>query len=119
MTDQFHILSARDHCRLRPNMYLGSVNFENVDRFVLGKWCTVEYVPALLKMVDEHVAFFKPDHILVEKKASGHQLLQELRRRRPRYTDLGQVHYVSVHEWTPPFPPGDCSGGMFSIAAAT
>jgi DNA gyrase/topoisomerase IV subunit B len=53
MSDEFKILSARDHCRLRPNMFLGAVTFENVDRFVAGQWKTCTYVPALLKMVDE------------------------------------------------------------------
>jgi DNA gyrase/topoisomerase IV subunit B len=53
MSDQFKILSARDHTRARPGMYLGSVSLEKVDRFVLGKWQTTQYVPALLKMVDE------------------------------------------------------------------
>ena len=53
MSDDFKILSARDHCRARPGMYLGSTAKEEVARFVLGEWKTVEYVPALLKMVDE------------------------------------------------------------------
>lgn len=51
--EDFKILSARDHVRQRTGMYLGSVSLEKVDRFVLGKWRTTQYVPALLKMVDE------------------------------------------------------------------
>ena len=51
--EQFKILSARDHVRMRTGMYLGSTSKETVERFVLGKWQTVEYVPALNKMVDE------------------------------------------------------------------
>lgn len=51
--EDFQILSARDHCRTRPGMYLGSTAKESVERFVMGKWQTVEYVPALNKMIDE------------------------------------------------------------------
>ena len=51
--EQFKILSARDHVRMRTGMYLGSTSKETVERFILGKWQTVEYVPALNKMVDE------------------------------------------------------------------
>jgi len=51
--EKFEILSARDHCRLRPGMYLGSTSKETVERFILGKWQKIEYVPALNKMVDE------------------------------------------------------------------
>ena len=51
--ENFQILSPRDHVRLRPGMYLGSTSVEKVERFVLGKWQTVEYVPAINKMVDE------------------------------------------------------------------
>jgi phage terminase large subunit-like protein len=79
---------------------------EQQNLLLLGGWRGKVQAVDLFKIVESHVEFFKPDHIIVEKKASGHQLLQELRRRRPRYTDLGQVHYVSIHEWTPPFPPG-------------
>ena len=53
MSEEFKILSARDHCRARPGMYLGSTALERQSRFVLGIWQEVEYVPALLKMVDE------------------------------------------------------------------
>lgn len=51
--DTFKILSPRDHVRTRPGMYLGSTAVEQVDRFVLGEWKTVEYIPALNKMIDE------------------------------------------------------------------
>lgn len=51
--EEFQIMSAREHVRKRTGMYLGSTSNESVDRFVLGEWRTVEYVPALLKMVDE------------------------------------------------------------------
>ena len=51
--EDFKVLSARDHVRLRTGMYLGSTAKETVERFVLGKWQTIEYVPALNKMIDE------------------------------------------------------------------
>jgi DNA gyrase/topoisomerase IV subunit B len=52
-TEDFKILSPRDHVRMRTGMYLGSTASENLDRFVLGNWQGVQYVPALNKMVDE------------------------------------------------------------------
>jgi len=51
--EDFKILSARDHVRMRTGMYLGSTAKESQARFVLGEWRNVEFVPALLKMVDE------------------------------------------------------------------
>lgn len=51
--EQFQILSPRSHVRMRIGMYMGSSSIEEVDRFIMGKWQTVRYVPALSKMVDE------------------------------------------------------------------
>jgi DNA gyrase/topoisomerase IV subunit B len=51
--EQFQILTPRDHVRFRIGMYMGSSSREEVDRFVLGKWKTAVYVPALSKMIDE------------------------------------------------------------------
>ena len=73
---------------------------------MIGSWRAKIAAVDLMRTVESHIEFFRPDHIVIEKKASGHQLIQELRRKRPRYTDLGQVHYVNVHAWEPPFPPG-------------
>lgn len=73
---------------------------------MIGAWRAKIPAVDLLRTVESHVEFFQPDHIVIEKKASGHQLIQELRRKRPRYTDLGQVHYINVHAWESPFPPG-------------
>lgn len=53
MSEKFKILSPRDHARERIGMYMGSASLEKTDRFLLGKWKTVEYVPALNKMIDE------------------------------------------------------------------
>lgn len=51
--EQFKILTPRQHVRERIGMYMGSAAREEVDRFVLGKWKTAVYVPALSKMIDE------------------------------------------------------------------
>ena len=51
--EQFKVLSPREHVRLRTNMYLGSTSLETVERFILGKWVSVSYVPAINKMIDE------------------------------------------------------------------
>ena len=51
--EDFKVLSARDHVRMRTGMYLGSTAREQVERFVLGNWQKIEYVPALNKMIDE------------------------------------------------------------------
>lgn len=51
--EDFKVLSARDHVRMRTGMYLGSTAREEVERFIMGKWCKVQYVPALNKMIDE------------------------------------------------------------------
>jgi len=53
MSEKFKILSPRDHARERIGMYMGSASLEKTNRFLLGKWKTVEYVPALNKMIDE------------------------------------------------------------------
>lgn len=53
MTEQFKILTARQHVRERIGMYMGSSAQEQVERFVMGEWKTSRYVPALSKMIDE------------------------------------------------------------------
>lgn len=52
-TEQFRILTARQHVRERIGMYMGSSSQESIERFVLGQWKAATYVPALSKMVDE------------------------------------------------------------------
>ena len=52
-TEQFRILTARQHVRERIGMYMGSSSQEEIERFVLGEWKKAKYVPALSKMVDE------------------------------------------------------------------
>lgn len=52
-TEQFRILTARQHVRERIGMYMGSSSKEEIERFILGEWKKATYVPALSKMVDE------------------------------------------------------------------
>ena len=52
-TEQFRILTARQHVRERIGMYMGSSSQEEIERFILGEWKKAKYVPALSKMVDE------------------------------------------------------------------
>ena len=52
-TEEFRILTARQHVRERIGMYMGSSSKEDIERFVLGEWKKATYVPALSKMVDE------------------------------------------------------------------
>lgn len=53
MSEDFKILTARQHVRERIGMYMGSSAQEEVERFVMGEWKTAKYVPALSKMIDE------------------------------------------------------------------
>ena len=53
MSEDFKILTARQHVRERIGMYMGSSAKEQVERFVLGQWKNATYVPALSKMIDE------------------------------------------------------------------
>lgn len=53
MSEDFKILTARQHVRERIGMYMGSSAQEQVERFVLGNWTNATYVPALSKMIDE------------------------------------------------------------------
>ena len=53
MSENFRILTARQHVRERIGMYMGSSSQEEIERFVMGQWKVAKYVPALSKMVDE------------------------------------------------------------------
>ena len=52
-TEEFKILTARDHLRKRIGMYLGSVSKTETERFVNGVWKNTRVVPALFKCVNE------------------------------------------------------------------
>lgn len=47
------ILSDREHVIKRPNMYIGSTSLEKHERFLFGEYKVVEYVPGLVKIIDE------------------------------------------------------------------
>jgi DNA gyrase/topoisomerase IV subunit B len=53
MTEQFKILTPREHTRKRMGMYVGSSSIEEVEQFLFGKWSKVRYTPALFKMINE------------------------------------------------------------------
>lgn len=53
MTEDFKILTPRDHIRLRIGMYLGSTSKTEQERYVKGEWKTITYIPALFKCVNE------------------------------------------------------------------
>lgn len=63
MTEQFKILTAREHVRLRVGMYLGSISVEEVEQFLFGKWSKVQYTPALFKMINEIIDNSIDEHI--------------------------------------------------------
>lgn len=51
--EEFKILDAREHCRTRPGMYVGSTTKETYEQFVMGEWMEATYVPAINKMISE------------------------------------------------------------------
>ncbi|UOX40394.1 DNA topoisomerase II large subunit [Aeromonas phage GomatiRiver_11] len=53
MSEEFKVLTPREHVILRPNMYVGSVAYEPHERFLFGKYQAVSYVPGLVKIIDE------------------------------------------------------------------
>lgn len=69
---------------------------------MLGAWRAKVDAVDLARMIEEHIKLFKPNEVLIEKRASGIQLLQELRRKRFRH-EYGQV---AITAWLPPGPPG-------------
>lgn len=69
---------------------------------MLGAWRAKIDAVDLIDIIKQHVELFKPDMVVVEKRASGIQLLQDLRRRRFRHA-YGQVQ---IEAWLPPGPPG-------------
>jgi phage terminase large subunit-like protein len=73
---------------------------------LIGAWSAKVLSVNLIDHVEEHVRHFKPDNIVVEKRASGHFLLQELRRRRLRWMEGSYVRDVKVFDWLPEGPPG-------------
>lgn len=54
-SEEFKILTPREHVRTRMSIYLGSPEKFTTERFVGGKWRQVNYVPALVKSMSEIV----------------------------------------------------------------
>lgn len=69
--------------------------FKHKHLCMLGAWNERVKAVDLINIVDLHREVFKPDLILIEKRASGHQLIQEMQRRR-----------YPVRAWLPKGPPG-------------
>jgi len=66
--EEFKILSPREHVRKRGDFYLGGTSYEERERFVLGQYRKVKYVPALLKLVDEIFDNCVDEHIRTDFK---------------------------------------------------
>lgn len=53
MTNQFKVLSDRDHVILRPSMYIGSVAEEPISGIIDFKYQSKTIVPGLIKIIEE------------------------------------------------------------------
>lgn len=74
---------------------------------LLGAWKHQVDAIELQAIVKDHVAYFKPDVVIIEKRASGIQLIQELKLSRPRWKDnAGRVVEVVVESFLPAGKPG-------------
>lgn len=73
----------------------GGEEYNHTHIILLGAWEDKVPAPELIDIVKEHCKLFRPDRIIVEKKASGIQLVQELKRQR-----------LPVHAWLPRGKPG-------------
>lgn len=51
--NEIKILSDREHVIKRSGMYIGSSSNESHERFVYGEYKAIQYVPGLIKLVDE------------------------------------------------------------------
>lgn len=51
--NKIEMLSDKDHCLKRPGMYIGSVSYEEYERFLFGEYTKVSYVAGVLKLIDE------------------------------------------------------------------
>ena len=84
--------------KVRPNTYGESKDREKMLNLILaGGWQGKVDTPDLREIVKSHVRIMKPDFILIENKASGIGLIQELRRAR-----IG----TQIIAWTPRGVPG-------------
>lgn len=53
MTDEFKVLTDREHILSRPSMYLGSITNEEKEDFILGNWKKFSRPPGLIKSINE------------------------------------------------------------------
>jgi len=74
---------------------VGGFEYKHKHVILLGAWEEKVAAVDLLDAVKFHAGLFKPDRILVEKRASGIQLVQEMQRLR-----------LPVKAWLPPGKPG-------------
>lgn len=51
--NEIKILSDIEHIKKRSGMYIGSSANEVHERFMFGKWESIQYVPGLIKLIDE------------------------------------------------------------------
>jgi len=80
-----------DHTSKKP----GGEEYNHTHMILLGAWEEKVNAVDLIDEVLAHCKLFRPDRIMVEKRASGVQLIQEMRRRR-----------LPVKEWLPRGKPG-------------
>jgi phage terminase large subunit-like protein len=83
-----------------PQRKMAEEKMQNV--LMIGAWRKKIQAADLIDTVLAHIKHFQPDRIVIEKRASGNQLIQELRKRRPRH----QYGEVIIEAWLPPGPPG-------------
>lgn len=82
------------HNSIKPGRS-GPMEYNHNHVILLGAWQERVSAADLLDKVEMHYKLFRPDRILVEKRASGIQLVQELQRLR-----------LPVKAWLPPGKPG-------------
>ena len=63
MTEEFRVLTDREHVLHRPGVYLGSVTLEPHSGIIDYRYQTVSIVPALLKMIEEVTQNSIDEHI--------------------------------------------------------
>ena len=68
MTEEFKVLTDREHVLTRPGMYLGATVSEPLTGIINYKYQTVSIVPALVKMVDEIINNSIDEHVRTSGK---------------------------------------------------
>lgn len=80
VADKYQKLDPREHVLLRPGMYIGSIEKDNIDCWVVNEQGTkmekakVEYIAGLFKMFDEIVANAIDHSIRLEKDENASQV---------------------------------------------